>query len=103
MTIGVGSGDATVALEVLDQGPGLDDNELGQVFERFRRGRAGRARLGGSGLGLPIARELARRWHGEATLDNRPEGGARAAITLPSLTTLNPPEAILAGAQGYKA
>jgi two-component system, OmpR family, sensor kinase len=102
VTIGVASGDATVALEVLDRGPGLDDNELGQVFERFRRGHAGRARLGGSGLGLPIARELARRWRGEATLDNRPEGGARAAITLPSLTTLNPPEAILAGSQGYK-
>jgi signal transduction histidine kinase len=80
VTIGVGDG----AVEVLDEGPGLAADELAQVFKRFRRGRAGKAtRSAGSGLGLPIARELARRWQGEATLENRPGGGARAAISLP--------------------
>jgi signal transduction histidine kinase len=37
----------------------------------------------GSGLGLPIARALARRWDGEVTLVPRFEGGATATITLP--------------------
>jgi signal transduction histidine kinase len=79
VTIGVTAG----ALEVLDEGPGIADDELAEVFKRFRRGRAGRTHFGGSGLGLPIARELARRWGGDATLENRAGGGARAAISLP--------------------
>jgi signal transduction histidine kinase len=71
------------ALEVLDRGPGLSEAELAAVFERFHRGAAGRAGLAGTGLGLPIARELARRWGGDVTLANRDGGGARATITFP--------------------
>jgi signal transduction histidine kinase len=70
-------------LEVLDRGPGLADGELTAVFDRFHRGVAGRAGPSGTGLGLPIARELARRWGGEVTLVNRHGGGARATITVP--------------------
>jgi two-component system sensor histidine kinase MprB len=70
-------------VEILDRGPGLDAEELSAVFERFHRGRAGRAGPAGTGLGLPIARELARRWGGEVTLANREGGGARAAVTVP--------------------
>ena len=54
------------------------------MFERFHRGRAGRAGPAGTGLGLPIARELARRWGGDVELANRPEGGAAARITVPA-------------------
>ena len=71
------------ALEVLDRGPGLAPDELTAVFERFHRGHAGRAGPAGTGLGLPIARELARRWGGEVTLANRDGGGARAVVTVP--------------------
>ena len=59
-------------------------DELAAVFERFHRGRAGRAGPSGTGLGLPIARELARRWGGDVTLANRDGGGARARVTVPS-------------------
>jgi len=76
------------AVEVLDRGPGLADDELAAVFERFHRGRAGRAGPAGTGLGLPIARELARRWGGEVTLVNRADGaGAVAVVTVPGLET----------------
>jgi signal transduction histidine kinase len=76
------------AVEVLDRGPGLADDEVAAVFERFHRGRAGRAGPSGTGLGLPIARELARRWGGEVTLANRVDGaGAVAVVTVPSLET----------------
>ena len=72
------------AVEVLDRGPGLADADLAAVFERFHRGAAGRAGPDGTGLGLPIARELARRWGGDVTLANRPDGGARATVTFPA-------------------
>ena len=71
------------ALEVLDRGPGLSEADLAAVFERFHRGAAGRAGPSGTGLGLPIARELARRWGGDVTLANRDGGGVRATITFP--------------------
>ncbi len=70
-------------IEVRDRGPGLDPAEQDAVFERFRRGSAGRHGPGGTGLGLPIARELARQWGGEVTLAPREGGGATATITLP--------------------
>ena len=70
------------AVEVLDAGPGIGEDERELVFERFHRGRAGRAGPPGTGLGLPIARELARQWGGEVTLANRPAGGAVATLQL---------------------
>ncbi|WP_372790861.1 ATP-binding protein [Paraconexibacter sp.] len=74
-------------VEVLDDGPGPAPGEEEAVFERFRRGavgRAGGARTPGTGLGLPIARELARRWGGDARLERRTaSGGARATLELP--------------------
>ncbi len=71
-------------IEVLDRGPGIDPGEGEAVFERFYRGRAGRAGPPGSGLGLPIARELIRQWGGEVTLAARAGGGTRALLTVPS-------------------
>ena len=71
------------AVDVLDEGPGIDPAELEQVFERFHRGGAGRAGPPGTGLGLPIARELMRRWGGDVRLANRDGGGAAATVELP--------------------
>ena len=59
---------AGAAIEVLDDGPGLAPGEEDEVFARFHRGRAGRAGAPGTGLGLPIARELMRCWGGDAVL-----------------------------------
>jgi two-component system, OmpR family, sensor kinase len=70
-------------IEVLDRGRGLAPGEEIDVFERFHRGRAGRSGPSGTGLGLAIARELARRWGGEAALAPRPRGGVRATLTYP--------------------
>jgi signal transduction histidine kinase len=67
-------------LEVIDAGPGLAPGEEEQVFERFHRGRAGRAGTPGTGLGLPIARELMRRWNAQVGLTNRRGGGTVAMI-----------------------
>jgi signal transduction histidine kinase len=71
------------AIDVLDDGPGVDPAELERVFERFHRGSAGRSGPPGTGLGLPIARELMRRWGGDVRLANRDGGGAAATLELP--------------------
>jgi len=69
-------------IDVLDTGPGVAEDERELVFERFHRGRTGRAGPPGTGLGLAIARELARGWGGDVTLGSRPAGGAVAALRL---------------------
>ncbi len=68
-------------IEIVDQGPGLAAGEEEAVFERFSRGSSGRAGPGGTGLGLPIARELTRRWGGEVALASVEGGGARATVS----------------------
>jgi signal transduction histidine kinase len=79
-------------IAVSDAGPGLAPGEEERVFERFFRGHSRGDRPRGSGLGLTIVRVLARRWGGEATIANRPEGGARAVVRLPPASTATPPD-----------
>ncbi len=71
------------AIEVRDRGSGVSLEEAETVFERFHRGSAGRD-APGSGLGLPIARELARVWGGGVTLLQRRGGGTVARLSLPT-------------------
>lgn len=69
---------------VSDTGPGLPADELGAVFEPFHRGEKSRNReTGGAGLGLAVARGVARAHGGDVVLSNRPEGGLQARLTLP--------------------
>ncbi len=70
-------------LAVRDRGPGLAPGEEEHVFERFHRGGAGSDGTPGTGLGLPIARALARQWGGEVTLSRRDGGGTVAEVRLP--------------------
>lgn len=71
-------------IEVLDEGPGIADDEKPKVFERFFRGRGERELHNrGIGIGLAIAREIVELHRGRISLDNRPEGGAILIVTLP--------------------
>jgi two-component system, OmpR family, sensor kinase len=70
-------------IEVNDRGPGIAQDERELVFERFHRGRAGRSGPPGNGLGLAIARELARAWSGEVVIKDRAGGGVSAIISFP--------------------
>jgi signal transduction histidine kinase len=82
-------------IEVLDEGPGIARDEEEAVFERFHRGVAGRRTPGSTGLGLTIARTLARRWSGDVTIANHANGvtsGARAVLRLPTLVVTLPEE-----------
>jgi signal transduction histidine kinase len=83
-TIDVAEEADRVTLRVLDEGPGIPEAKIERAFEPFFRGEASRSReTGGFGLGLGIARNIARAHGGELTLRNRPEGGLAAILTLP--------------------
>ncbi|HXJ66314.1 MAG TPA: HAMP domain-containing sensor histidine kinase [Actinomycetota bacterium] len=72
-------GQAVMAVE--DEGPGIPDDEVERVSERFFRGR--NAPEGGSGLGLAIVRDLAERAGGEMVVVGGRERGARIEVRLP--------------------
>ena len=68
-----------------DHGPGLSDEDLDHLFERFYRGDPARARSprGGSGLGLSIVQQIAHAHGGRVQAANHPEGGALLELLLP--------------------
>jgi signal transduction histidine kinase len=69
-------------IEVVDSGPGIAPGDQGQIFDRFFRGKR---RVGtGFGLGLPIAKEIARALGGTLDLDSEPGVGTRVRIRMPS-------------------
>ncbi|MDI1320661.1 MAG: two-component system sensor histidine kinase CreC, partial [bacterium] len=72
-----------VNFSVEDHGPGVPDYALARVFERFYSlPRPGTERKS-TGLGLALVREIAHLHGGDATLANRPTGGARAEFWVP--------------------
>lgn len=75
-----------VAISVTDQGPGLTEEQLERVFERFYRADPSRSRaLGGSGIGLAIARALAEAMGGRVQARSEGEGrGATFRVVLPA-------------------
>lgn len=80
----VSSCQGVVEIVVDDNGPGIPDGELDEVFAPFYRLERSRNReTGGAGLGLSIARTIAHAHGGEIILSNRAGGGLRAAIHLP--------------------
>jgi len=90
-------------VRVRDHGPGVAEEDLPYVFDRFYRGSHARGRHG-SGLGLAIVRQVAEQHHGTATAANAPDGGAVFTLRLP-VTPLDagPAEAGNGGGQGSGA
>lgn len=79
-----GSDDQFV-LQIRDAGVGIPQNELESVFETFAQAECGSARrFGGVGLGLAIARRVARLHGGDVTLDSVYGAGTTAHLTLPA-------------------
>jgi two-component system phosphate regulon sensor histidine kinase PhoR len=75
--------DSRLAVAVSDQGPGIPEDDLARVFERFYRVDKSRARdPGGTGLGLAIVKHLIDLHGGHVRAENRPEGGATFTIEL---------------------
>ena len=78
------AGRGAVALAVADRGPGVPPREAKRIFERFYRvDNAVTRETGGNGLGLSIARRLARGMGGDLRYRPRPGGGSVFELTLP--------------------
>ncbi len=74
----------TVRIMVMDEGPGLPDEDREKVFDKFYRVRAGDSQRAGTGLGLAIARGFMEAMGGAITAANRSDGpGAVFTLTLP--------------------
>jgi signal transduction histidine kinase len=82
-TVEIDDGDVLV-IRIRDEGPGIPEANLEQVFEPFFRLETSRNRdSGGTGLGLTIARDIVQAHGGTVTLRNLPSGGLEATVTLP--------------------
>ena len=72
-------------VSVADTGPGVDENDRERIFNAFEQVGVGNtdSRPAGTGLGLPLARKLARLHGGDLTLEQSPAGGAKFVLSLP--------------------
>jgi signal transduction histidine kinase len=72
-----------VVITVSDTGPGVPEQDLTRVFERFYRVDKSRTRPGGTGLGLAIVKHLVQVMGGTVVAANGPQGGANFTVRLP--------------------
>lgn len=79
--VGVRSDNGRVAIDVADEGPGIDAETATRVFDRFYRGA--QRDVAGSGLGLAIAKRAIERAGGTLVLESAPGKGSRFTISLP--------------------
>jgi two-component system OmpR family sensor kinase len=76
--------DGLIRVEIADDGPGLPEERMEEMFQPFTRLEPSRNReTGGFGLGLSIARDIIRGHGGAITLSNRAEGGLLVRVDLP--------------------
>ncbi|MEU2747796.1 HAMP domain-containing sensor histidine kinase [Streptomyces collinus] len=85
--VSVREADDSIVIEVQDHGPGIPEDVLPHVFDRFYKASASRPRSEGSGLGLSIALENAHIHGGEITAANSPDSGAVFTLRLPRGTS----------------
>ena len=76
-------------IKVSDQGPGIPAEEFENIFEPFVQSTITRTGAGGSGLGLPISREIVRLHGGDIEVANLPQAGACFSIRLPAAEALS--------------
>jgi two-component system OmpR family sensor kinase len=86
VSVRVGTEGDDAVLEVVDEGPGMSEQEAKRVFERFYRTDSARERASdGTGLGLPIVDSLVRAHGGAVTVSTAPGKGCRFRVTVPRI------------------
>jgi len=84
VNVGARQVDGFVAIEVQDSGPGIASEEIETIFEPFKRGKSAGRFPEGMGLGLSIARDLARAHGGELRVISVPGEGSRFILEIPA-------------------
>ena len=82
VSVSVAQDDLDTVVTVADQGKGVAPVDQTRIFEKFERVDPSEA--GGNGLGLYIARRLARAMQGDLTIESTPGEGARFMLRLPA-------------------
>ena len=77
------SHDGQTVVRVHDQGPGIPEEELESIFDKFVQSSRTKTGAGGTGLGLAICRDLIAGHRGQIWAENAPDGGAILTFTLP--------------------
>jgi two-component system sensor histidine kinase KdpD len=70
-------------VSVADQGPGIEDLEIGMIFDKFYRGKDQRFQVQGTGMGLPIAKAIVEAHGGKISVTSQLGKGSVFAFTLP--------------------
>lgn len=83
VTVSVVNAPAGAVVAISDSGPGIPDDQIGHVFERFYRGDAARGRGEGAGLGLSIAQWIADIHHARISLRSEGNRGTVAEVRFP--------------------
>jgi signal transduction histidine kinase len=73
-----------VLMSVRDDGPGISSDELPHLFEPFWKGRSGRSRAEGAGLGLSIARAIVESHGGQIWVESAPDRGSTFCFAIPA-------------------
>lgn len=77
--------DGHLLIVIDDNGPGIPEDKMGDMFRPFVRGEPSRNPVtGGVGLGLPIAQDIVHSHGGQITLAKSPRGGLRVRLTIPA-------------------
>ncbi|NOI31713.1 two-component system sensor histidine kinase EnvZ [Vibrio coralliilyticus] len=84
VSTGVTADNKLVWVCIEDNGPGIEQSQIGKLFEPFTRGDTARGSEG-TGLGLAIVKRIASQHNGNVIINNRSGGGLRAQISFPTI------------------
>ncbi|MCU7939728.1 MAG: HAMP domain-containing histidine kinase [gamma proteobacterium symbiont of Bathyaustriella thionipta] len=87
LAIGLYKNTSTVRLEIVDQGPGIPDEDKDSIFDKFNQSSRTRTGTGGTGLGLAICAQIVQQHNGDIWVEDAMEGndqsGARFVVIFP--------------------
>ncbi len=95
--VSLSSDDSGVTVVVSDNGPGVAPEQRSLIFDRFRQGGDAANRPQGTGLGLPISRQIVEHFGGRLWLESDPQQGARFLFYLPRNNSSCAPDATSTG------